>query len=122
MSSRLTIPDGRYAYGRVYDDASVGIYRVVTDEPGQPPIGSRDFLFNVGMYEDILSLGKCPIIAHDPFDVGEDTWPPPNCIVDPITGEHSIYHRGEIRPASEAECRGMEKAAVWDLTILSHVL
>ena len=112
---QIELPDGRYAYGRVYKDAAVGIYRRLTDAPRQPPIGSRDFMFIVGMYEDILTSGQCPVVGHDPFGDTESSWPPPNYIRDQISGEYSIYHEGEIRDATEAECRGLEEAAVWDL-------
>lgn len=120
---QISLPDGRYAYGRVYRDASVGVYRTVSDEPLLPPIGSRDFLFHVGMYEDVLTRGMCPIVGHDQFGDGEDAWPPPYCIIDVITGEHSLYHKGEIKPASKAECDGLEKAAVWELSeIISRIV
>ena len=64
---QIPLPDGRFAYGRVYDDASVAIYRSITEEPLQPPIGSRDFLFTVGLYSDILQKGEWKIISHDPM-------------------------------------------------------
>src|SRR5215212_5229603 len=99
---QITLPNGRYAYGRVYNDASVGIYKRITNSSYLPPVGSHDFLFNVGMYDDILTTGKCPIVGHDPFDEHESIWPPANCIIDPITGEYSIYFQGQIREASEA--------------------
>jgi hypothetical protein len=63
---QISLPDGRYAYGRVYRDASVGIYRQITDEPDSPPVGSRDFMFNVGMYKDVLITGEAPSWATTP--------------------------------------------------------
>lgn len=110
----IPLPDGRFAYGRVYDDAGVGIYNTITELSGSPPIGCRDFMFNVGMYEDILKSGKWQIVGHDPFESDESAYPPPSYIHDDLSGEYSIYHRGEIRPASESECSGLEEAAVWD--------
>jgi hypothetical protein len=111
---QVPLPDGRFAYGRVYKDASVGIYRHLTDEPFQPPIGSRDFLFTVGLYKDILESGKWPIVGFDAFDESESAWPPPNFVEDIISGEYQIYHKGELKPAEERETIGLEKAAVWD--------
>lgn len=112
---QITLPNGKYAYGRVYKDASVGIYNHISDHPDAPPIGSRDFMFNVGMYEDVLSSGNCPIVGHDGFEDRESEWPPKNFIKDQITGKYSIYYMGEIKAASEEECKGLEQAAVWDL-------
>ncbi len=111
---QIKLPNGKYAYGRVYKDASVGIYREVSSEPNHPPIGSRDFLFNVGMYKDILSTGEFPIVGYDPFKEDESAWPDPKCIIDSISGEFSLYFEGKITPSSAKECKGLEEAAVWD--------
>ena len=116
---QIALPNGKYAYGRIYKDASVGIYRQLTSEPNQPPIGSRDFLFHVGLYRPILSSGEWPIIAHDKFESSESKWPPPYYIKDEISGEYEIYHQGEIRKSSAKECKGLERAAVWGS---SHVI
>jgi len=112
--SEIPLPNGKFAYGRVYDDAGVGIYTEISDVPDSPPLGSREFLFNVGVYEDILKSGRWRIVGHDPFEDNESPFPPPSYIEDVISGECSIYHKGEIRRASRAECRGLEETAVWD--------
>jgi hypothetical protein len=112
---QIALPNGKYAYGRIYNDAAVGIYRAVSDGPFMPPIGSRDFLFNVGMYDDVLKSGECPIVGHDEFTNGESEWPPPHYIKDIITGEFSIYYKGKIRKSSKNECDGLEETAVWGL-------
>jgi len=112
---QIALPNGKYAYGRIYNDASVGIYRTVTDKPSMPPIGSRDFLFNVGMYDDVLKSGECPIVGQDKFTNGESDWPLPQYIKDIITGEYSIYYKGKIRKSSKKECKGLEETAVWGM-------
>ena len=111
---QITLPDGRFAYGRLYDDASVGIYSTITDEPLHPPIGSRSYLFIVGLYSDILEKGHWQIIAHDPFAPDESSWPPPYFVRDIISGDYQIYHRGEMRPAKPEEVGGLEETAVYD--------
>jgi len=115
---QIDLPNGRFAYGRLYRDAAVGIYSRTSELPANPPIGSRDFQFIVGVYDEVITSGKCPIVGEDPFTEGEDSWPPPQTIIDPITGKCSIYHRGEIRPALPEECERLETAAVWDLNHL----
>ena len=120
---QMNLPDGRYAYGRVYDDGAIGIYRETSGLPGKPPIGSRDFQFIVGVYDDVLTSGKCPVVGEDPFGEGEESWPPPHAIIDPITGSCSIYHHGTIRPVLPEECEGLEVTAVWDLQhIIERIL
>lgn len=111
---QIDLPDGRYAYGRVYRDSAVGIYRAITDAPGQPPIGSNDFLFNVGMYEDVLDDGKVKIIGSDPFPSEDAAWPPPTFIKDAISGEYSVYHKGVISKSTKKRSAGLEEAAVWE--------
>jgi hypothetical protein len=112
---QISLSNGKYTYGRVYRDASVGIYNHISERPNEPPIGSRDFMFIVGMYDDVLSSGKCPIIGYDGFEDQESEWPPRYFIKDKISGKYSIYYKGEIKPSSEEECEGLEEAAVWDL-------
>ena len=111
---QISLPNGQFAYGRVYKDASVGIYRKITDEPNQPPIGSRDFWFNVGLYADVLEQRTWPIIGRDEFSDTESPWPPPKYVKDLITSEYQIYHHGELRKAVETEVVGLEETAVWD--------
>ncbi len=110
---QVGLPDGRFAYGRVYRDASVAFYRTATEGPSQPPVGSRDFAFCVGVYRDVVL--RWERVGSDPFTEAEgDGWPPPTSICDPITGAWKVYRHGEIRPATAAEAAGREPAAVWD--------
>jgi hypothetical protein len=120
---QIRLPNGKYAYGRVYGEAGIGIYRQTSDQPGKPPVGSRDFQFLVGVYDDVLTSGKTPVVGKDPFVESEDTWPPPSCIIDPISGEYSIYHHGKIQRALPEECRNLEITAVWSLDhIIDRIL
>ena len=121
---QLSLGDGRYAYGRILRDASVAVYRTTTHMPAQRPVGERDFIFTVGVYDDLPGSEAFPVVGHDPFESEEDAWPPPYKVVDPITGRIQIYYRGEIRPpADPAEAEELEKAAVWDVRhILERVL
>lgn len=111
---QIPLPDGRFGYGRVYKDTSVGVYRQISDKPLEPPIGSRDFLFIVGLYTDVLQKGLWQIIDHDGFENEDLSWPPPSFVKDIITGDYQIYYKGELRPAEEWEVKGLEEAAVWD--------
>lgn len=110
----IKLPNSKFAYGRVYNDAAVGIYQDIMNKPNSPPIGSRHFIFIVGMYKEILTSGEFPIIDRDPFDSSDDEWPPPSYIKDLMSGEYKIYHKGKIRESSYEECRNLEETAVWD--------
>jgi len=108
---QVALPDGSYAYGRVLRDA-VAFYRQRSKEPGQPPIGSRDFEFIVGVHNDALS--QWPVVARDPSADAQEDWPPAMMIRDPITNRVEIYERGHIRPSTEQEVFGLEPVAAWD--------
>lgn len=110
----IPLPTGEFAYGRVLSDASLAIYRSRMRGRGELPIGSRDFEFVVGVYDDVLRDGKWPVVGDDPSRDEADDWPPPYVIRDAISGGVQLYHRGIRRPASEAEAPGLEPAAVWD--------
>jgi len=97
-----------------YDEAGLGVYSQITDEPHKPPIGSRDFQFIIGVYNKVLTSGEWPIVGDDPFGENEDPWPPPRCMIDSISGKYSIYHHGKTTPASAEECQHLEVTAVWD--------
>ena len=110
---QIPLPSGGHAYGRVLRDASIGVYRTTSAAPDEPPADS-DYMFVVGVYEDVFASGKWPVVGHADFGNPEDEWPPPYCVKDKITGRMSRYHKGQLWPASEDECRGLEPAAVWD--------
>jgi hypothetical protein len=105
----IPLRSGRRAYGRVLRDASIAVYEGLEF----PHTGSRDFQFVVGIYDD--ALRKLPVVGHDPSLSEDDDWPPPQRVTDKITGRSRLYVRGEIVDADEAECEGLEPAAVWDL-------
>jgi len=111
---------GRFAYGRVYRDASLGFYRARTTEPDRPPIGSRDFAFFVGVESEAIK--RLRVVGSDPFGPGEDDWPPPASIRDVITGRYQIYQYGKIRPSTVEEAAHLEPAAVWGLSLLQSRL
>jgi len=111
---QVALPNGQYAYGRVLRDAAVAFYRARTSEPVHPPVGSRDFQFVVGVYDD--DLRRWPVVGHHRSTSEDEDWPPPSSITDPITKQlRSIYERGEIRPLRPGEDgTGLESAAVWE--------
>ena len=115
---QLTLPNGRYAYGRVLRDASIAFYGTTTTQPSKPPTGSRDYQFVVGVYADVLNSEAISIVGHDPSQEPEDDWPPPYSVRDPISGAMKIYHHGRMRAAAPEECKGLEPAAVWDFNHL----
>jgi hypothetical protein len=95
----------------VLEDAGVAFYAYRTSEPEQPPIGSRDYEFVVGV--QYSSLRNWSVVGRDPGCHEEDNWPPPSFIEDTISGGFELYYKGRITPSTEDECRGLERTAVW---------
>jgi hypothetical protein len=111
----IALPNGRYAYARTYRDASVAVYQTTSDEAGNPPVGSRDFRFLVGLDDTAFRATIVRIVGRDEFGPREDDWPPPASIRDPISGAYSIYHHGEIKPSSPLDAADLEPAAAWSI-------
>jgi hypothetical protein len=110
---QIHLPNGRYAYARVLRDASIAVYATTTEEPEQPPLGDRDFAVTVGIYDALLR--KWPTVGHDAPKSPDEEWPPPSRVVDPISGETSVYERGEVRAPLPCEPVDFyERAAVYD--------
>lgn len=103
----------RHAFGRVLKDASIAVYDMGDSAQESPPIGSRDYLFVVGIRED--SLRGLTVVARDESAHPDEDWPPPYKMVDVVSGEASnIYYRGEVQQADNREVDNLEAAAVWE--------
>ncbi len=109
----IPLPNGNYAFGKVFKDAGLGIYKHIGDSTEDLP-ETEEFQFNVGVYKDVLTSDKWQIVDNRPFSSEEAAFPPPKYIKDAISGEYSIYYKGEIKQSNQKECEGLEKASVWD--------
>lgn len=112
---QIKLPNGRYAFGRVYRDDSVAIYKKLGDTPKDYPIGSRDFLFNIGFPEEELNNGHCPVVGNDPFKDIEDAWPPPVYFHNNFTDSYSILYKGKVWESTKDECDGFEDVKILQL-------
>ncbi|WP_227940450.1 Imm26 family immunity protein [Alkalihalobacillus deserti] len=109
----IPLPNGKYAFGRVYKDAGFGVYEHIGNSIDDLP-DKEEFLFNIGVYKDVLTSGKWDVVENRPFSNEEEAFPPPKYIQDKILGKYSIYHKGEIKEATKEECKDLEVAGVWD--------
>lgn len=109
----IPLPNGKYAFGRTFNDASIAIYKHIGDTVEEIP-DAEEYQFTVGVYDYVLKSGEWTLVDNRPFENEEETWPPPCCVIDQISGKYSIYHKGEMRKASKSECEGLEQAAVWE--------
>ncbi|GAE37723.1 Imm26 family immunity protein [Halalkalibacter akibai] len=109
----IPLPNGKYAFGRRFKDAGIGIYKHIGENIEDIP-ETEDYQFIVGVYDSVLKSENWTVVDNRSFESEDDAFPPPQCVIDPISGEYSVYHKGEMRKATKAECEGMEIAAVWD--------
>lgn len=113
---RIALPDGRFAFGCVLRDASVGIYSGVFTDPTPPPdLTTRNYLFVQGIYSDILPSGVCPIVGHREFASEDDEWPPPQCWLDLQDKTVSIYYKGRFFPCEPEDVVGLEIVQAYEL-------
>jgi len=109
----IPLPDGRFAFGRRFKDASIAIYRYIGKSVEDIP-QDEDYQFIVGVYDDVLKSGQWTVVINRPFEDEDEAWPPPACVIDKLSGGYSIYHKGEMKRASKQDCDGLEVAAVWE--------
>ncbi len=110
---QIPLPNGLYAFGRIFNDAGLGIYKEVSEGSGTAP-QSEEYRFIVGFNGGAVESGDWPIIENRPFPDEHSAWPPPSYIRDTISGKYEIYHKGQISPSTVAECKGLEETAVWN--------
>lgn len=110
---RIPLTDGRFAYGRLFKESTLAIYKDIFNDDLTLPL-TEDYVFFVGVYKDLLQDGKWEIVGNRAFVSEEDAWCPPQCIRDQIYGKYSLYHKGKLIPATQEECEGLEIAGAWD--------
>ena len=109
----IPLPDGTYAFGRLYKECTLAIYKGRSENIKEIP-DKKEYDFFVGVYVDLLRDGQWPVVDTIPFENEDDSWRPPTYMKDAITGKFSIYFHGEVSPSSEQQCKGLELTAVWD--------
>ena len=106
----ISLPNGRFAFARVFRCSNIGIYEEIGDSIEKIPLEEK-YMFIVGAYDDVFS--KMKFIINKPFDNDEQSWPPPQCMVDVITQKGSILYKGEVSPCTYDDCKDLEIASVW---------
>ena len=110
------LPNGKYAFGRIFKEASVAFYKYFGEsENDLPP--NEDYAFIVGVYNEDVT--KMKYVEKRPYADESEVTSPPNFIYDTISGKYKIYENGQIRPSTYEECEGLERCAVWHL---NHVI
>ena len=110
----VPLPNGMYAYARVFRDAGFGVYNKLGNTVNPEINDEWRYQFVISVFKDLLQDGKWIYVRNLPFKSADEEWPPKRYIKDSISGSYSIYYKGEIKPSSAEECEGLECAIVWD--------
>jgi hypothetical protein len=112
---RIVLDDGRSAYGHVLVEPLIAFksYQDSGEDPDIPEILRSPDAFRIWVSRRPLTDGRWPVVGHaepDPAALRA----PPFFRQDPLTQKLSItYDGGHFVPATEVECQGLERAAVW---------
>ena len=110
------LPDGRYGFGRIFDDACVAFYKHIGISEKDAPT-TEDYACIVGLYNS--SVTKMKMVEKRPYESINEVTPPPMAIKDLISGKYRIYKNVNIFPSTYEECKNLEICAVWEL---EHVI
>ncbi|MBN9663653.1 MAG: DUF4259 domain-containing protein [Acidobacteria bacterium] len=111
---QFPLPDGRFAYARVYFKNTLGIYKETSTHASDSPRGSREFLFFVRVPQFLFLDGSFPVIVdRDPLKKDEDKYGPPR--FNQSGAVFSIYRNGIEERATADECRGLDRWGLWHM-------
>jgi len=113
----MSLPNGKWGYARVLNNASYAIYDLMTDEAVEvSEIDRHDILFTLAVYKNAVTSGRWVVIGCLPLEESLMQLPI-KFIQDEIDPEKfNLYNpnTGTISPAKKQDCVGLERAAVWD--------
>lgn len=107
---RVDLAPGWHTYALTLTDAEFAFFDAATQTA--LPVGDavgRPVLFRWCIYNDAVTSGRWPRVGKAPIpDALTASVPKATALHD------GIYQYGAIRPATPAECEGLEPAAVWE--------
>ena len=107
----IPLPNNTFAYGRVLQEVSVAFYKHCAEDIKDLPT-KEEYEFTVCVHKSCFK--EWIFMENRPFANPADARPPLYQMKDIFTGRYSVYDFGEIRPATEEECRHLEVCAVWE--------
>ena len=116
----IPLPNGKFAYAKIFDDCDFGVYEVISDGilPLSAVISSHIVIYQA-CTDSSIKNGEWKVIGEEPFIDPESAWAPPKATfyvreADEWTvfGKPHIYHKGETRMATLEEVRGLDIMSV----------
>ncbi|GAB1723840.1 MAG: hypothetical protein GDA65_17955 [Nitrospira sp. CR1.1] len=110
----IPLPDGRFAFAKVFNDNFFGVYSLVSKkiEPLEKII-KHDITFFQSATHSAVILGEWPIVGEDPFPNEESAWAPPqaagNLPQDNLgTPSPMLYYKGKMKSAKIEDLIGLD--------------
>lgn len=117
VGSVVKIPLGGslHTYGQILSEADVAFFDIEATEDVQvEEIVQRAVIFRIAVMNHAITKGRWPKVGTAPISPALAA-PQPKFIQDPLdSSKLQIYLAGTIRPATRAECRDLERSAVWE--------
>lgn len=113
---QIDLKNGQYAFGRVVNKEETLFYDFFTDNISNlnlAKIYSAKELFRVSVMKYAITSGQWTVIDNKPIEA-DLALPNKYFMQDMITKEFSVYHQGNIIPATYEDIKGLECAAVWE--------
>ena len=109
----IPLPEGRFAYGKVFNNLAVGVYDFLSDqiEPVEQVV-KNGLLFYSAVTDRAIKHGAFTVIGEQPFPDEESAWAPAMAAgifpEDHSIGMLHITHKGHYLPASPDQAAGMD--------------
>jgi hypothetical protein len=110
----IPLPEGKYAFAKIFKDHDLGVYDLVSDriEPAES-VGRHRIAFFQGVTDAAVRSGQWPIIGAEPFPCEDAAWAPPRAggilpgfPLDPVTLR--LSYKGSSRSATPQEVAGLD--------------
>ena len=114
----IDLENSYFSYARILEDASFAIYDIYSADriSNIHDIVNRPVLFIVAVYNDVITRGKWLKVGSIPLEK-ELRVLPMKFVQDALhPSRFSFYNpnTGEMTPTNKENCKGLERAAVWD--------
>jgi len=114
MVVAVPLPDGRFAFGKVFKDTDLGVYDFVSKKmESLKAVTAHKIAFFQPVTDEPIKSGEWPILGEEPFPDEESSWGPPKVVgvfpemeVDP--SRLKISHKGTYRQATPKEAAGKD--------------
>jgi hypothetical protein len=115
---QVDLGGGEHGYARVLEHASFAFYDIVTKENASAEeIVGRPVLFIIAVMNKAVTSGRWQRVHWKPLEAPLQRLPAKFMEDAMCKGRYRLYlEDGTMRPATREDCKGLERAAVWDPT------